>query len=480
MPPPYPRPTAPAAYRPTRRGTEPSRSRPISQQPPAPADTPPGSRPKEADALREMLHRPGYRRALVFSALIGIPVSLIAFWFLAGLHELERLIWTDWPHDLGRQHAAWWWPLPAAVVAGLGVGLVVLRFPGRGGHIPSAGLHSGSPGKAALPGVALAAYCCLPFGAVLGPEAPLIALGGGLALLFRDLARAPATPASTKLLGAAGAAAAVAAIFGNPLVAAVLLMEVAGVGGPQLFAVMLPALLSSGVGAIVFTGFGHWTGLKTGSLAIGLPAPPLIDTGDVVWSLLTAPAVGVLIHCVMVAGRFTAVFVAGRPLRNIVLCALAVGGCASAYAGITGRSPTDVALSGQATLPRLAADPHSWPVGALIAVLAFKGAAYAISLGSLRGGPVFPSLFLGGAAGVLLAPLPGFGVVPAMAAGMAASGAAALRLPVSTVVLVTLLVGHPGSLPVIIIAAVTAFVTAELLPEGPQIPAYRSRRSAPS
>ena len=52
-------------------------------------------------------------------------------------------------------------------------------------------------------------------------------------------------------------------IFGNPLVAAVLLMEVAGVGGPQLFAVMLPALLSSGVGAIVFTGFGRWTGLKT-------------------------------------------------------------------------------------------------------------------------------------------------------------------------------------------------------------------------
>ncbi|WP_333768848.1 chloride channel protein [Streptomyces sp. IBSBF 2435] len=426
-----------------------------------------------------MLRRPEYRRALVFCGLIGIPVSLAAFWFLAGLHELERLIWTDWPHHLGRQHAPWWWPLPAALVAGLGTSLVVLRFPGRGGHIPAAGLHAGGATRAALPGVVLAALLCLPFGVILGPEAPLIALGGGLALLFRDLARAPATGASNALLGAAGAAAAISAIFGNPLVAAVMLIEVAGVGGPQLFAVMLPALLSSGIGAIVFTGFGHWTGLKTGSLNIGLPAPPLLDTGDVVWSVLMAVLIGVVIHYVLVAGRRTAVLVAAHPLRYIVLCALTAGGCAAAYAAITGRSPTDVALSGQATLPDLAAHPHSWSVGALVAVLAFKSAGYAVSLGSLRGGLVFPSLFLGAAAGVLLAPLPGFGVVPAMAAGMAASTGAAMRLPVSTVVLVALVLGHPGSLPVVALATVTAFVTTELLPEGPAIPAYRPRGSPP-
>lgn len=161
-----------------------------------------------------------------------------------------------------------------ALVSGAVVALVVLRFPGRGGHIPAAGLQAGGASKAAVPGVALAAVASLPLGAALGPEAPLIALGGGLALAFRDLARAPATKASTTLLGAAGAASAISALFGSPLVAAVLLMEVAGVGGPQLFAVMLPALLSSGVGAIVFTGFGHWTGLNAESLNIGLPAPP--------------------------------------------------------------------------------------------------------------------------------------------------------------------------------------------------------------
>jgi hypothetical protein len=47
----------------------------------------------------------------------------------------------------------------------------------------------GAPAIAELPGVVLAALATLVFGAVLGPEMPLILLGGGLALLFLRLAR---------------------------------------------------------------------------------------------------------------------------------------------------------------------------------------------------------------------------------------------------------------------------------------------------
>nr|WP_323186328.1 chloride channel protein [Streptomyces canus] len=448
------------------------RREPIAEPKPERAGTAPGNQPKEADQLREMLRRPEYRRALVFCGIIGIPVSLIAFWFLVLLHELENLIWVDWPHDLGWSDPPWWWPLPLALVSGAGVALVVLRLPGRGGHIPAAGLQAGGVSKAAVPGVALAALASLPLGAALGPEAPLIALGGGLALAFRDLVRAPATEASTTLLGAAGAASAVSAMFGSPLVAAVLLMEVAGVGGPQLFAVMLPALLASGVGAIVFTGFGHWTGLNAESLNIGLPAPPLLDVGDVGWSLLMALAIGVAVHGMLVGGRIAARLVAAHPFRNTVLCALGAAGCAALYAAITGRSPSEVSLSGQTTLSQLAADPHAWSVGSLVAVLVFKGIAYTLCLGSLRGGPTFPALFLGGAVGVLLSPLPGLGVVPGMAAGMAAASTATLRLPVSCVVLVVLIVGNSETVPVIVLAAVVAFVTTELLPQGPEIPPF--------
>ncbi|MFI7501326.1 chloride channel protein [Streptomyces sp. NPDC049687] len=422
-----------------------------------------------------MLRRPEYRKALVFCGLIGIPVALIAFWFLVALHQLEQLIWTDWPKDLGWERAPWWWGLPLLTVAGVVVALVVARLPGRGGHIPAGGLHAGGPTKEALPGVLVAALVGLPLGVVLGPEAPLIALGGGLALLFASLVRAPQTEASTGLLGAAGAAAAISALFGNPAVGAVLLMEVAGVGGPQLFAVMLPALLASGVGDLIFTGFVHWTGLETGSLDIGLPKPPPLDWGDVLWVLLLAPALAFLVHWVFVGGRFVAGFVTTRTVRNTTLCALGAGGCVTLYAVATGRSPAEAALSGETALGELARDPHAWSVGALVAVLVFKGLAYALCLGSLRGGPVFPALFLGGAAGVLLAPLPGLGLVPAMAAGMAASVTAALRLPVSSVVLVVLLLGNVDTVALVVLAAVMSFVVAQLLPQGPSIPAFGER-----
>ncbi|MFE2554728.1 chloride channel protein [Streptomyces sp. NPDC059352] len=436
-----------------------------------PEDSDSGQQPLEADRLRDLLLAPGYLKVLAFSAVIGIPVSLVAFWFLVGLHELEHLLWAELPHGLGWDAPPWWWPLPLLLVAGVAVGLVATRLPGGGGHVPASGLHTGGTPPVTLPGVLIAAAASLPFGAVLGPEAPLIALGGGLALLFRDLTRAPATPQTTALLGAAGAAAAIAAIFGNPLIAAVLLIEVAGAGGPQLFAVMLPALLSSGVGALVFTGFGHWTGLETGSLSLELPMPfPRLDAGDVLWTIPLALALAVLLHPVLAFARRVASFIKGGVVGRTVLCALAAAACAALYALITGRAPADVALSGQATLGRLAADPHAWGVGALLAVLLFKGIAYSLCLGSLRGGLVFPALFLGATAGVLLAPLPGLGLVPAMAAGMAAATAGTLRLPVSSVVLVSLLLGGSAMMPVVILAAVIAFVATELLPERPALP----------
>ncbi|MFD7838547.1 chloride channel protein [Streptomyces sp. NPDC059761] len=447
-------------------------TQPTQPTPPTPRPQPnPVSLPTEAAKLGELLRAPGYLKTLLFCGLVGIPVSLAAFWFLAGLQELQRLLWVDLPQAAGFDSPPWWWPLPLLLVSGFCVGLIVTHFPGAGGHVPASGLHPSGSGPAVLPGVILAAVFSLPLGATLGPEAPLIALGGGLAVALRHLTGTPETPMSTALLGAAGSAAAIAAIFGNPLIAAVLLMEIAGVGGPRLFAVMLPALLSSGIGSLVFTGFGRWTGLSTGNLKLNPGVEfPRLDLGDVVWSILIAVVISCAVHLIQHGGRLTAVHVAGRPLLVTTLCALAAGACAAAYALGTGLNPADVASSGQDTMGRLVADPHAWGVGALIAVLLCKGAAFSLCLGSLRGGPIFPSLFLGAAAGILCSPLPGLGVGAGLAAGMAAATVSALRLPVSTVILVVLVLGSTAMMPVAILSTVVAFVTAELLPPGPPVP----------
>ena len=187
---------------------------------------------------------------------------------------------------------------------------------------------------------------------------------------------------------------------------------------------------------------------------------------DVLWGLAIAVALAVVLNPLLAAARRIASYVAEQPLTRTVLCAVGAAACAALYALVTGRSPAEVALSGQATLASMAANPQDWDVGPLLAVLVFKGVAYTLCLGSLRGGPVFPALFLGAAVGVLLAPLPGLGLVPAMAAGMAAGTAITLGRPVSSVLLVALLVGNVAVMPVVILAAVVAFVITELLPRG--------------
>ena len=68
-----------------------------------------------------------------------------------------------------------------------------------------------------------------------------------------------------------------------------------------------------------------------------------------------------------------------------------------------------------------------------------------LSLGSFRGGPVFPALFLAAAGGIMASRLPGFGLTPAVAVGMGAAIAAVLRLPLAAIVLATLLTANSGT-----------------------------------
>ncbi len=114
--------------------------------------------------------------------------------------------------------------------------------------------------------------------------------------------------------------------------------------------------------------------------------------------------------------------------------------------------------------PSLAANGLSLPATTIIAVLLFKGVAWALSMGAFRGGPTFPAMFLGMAAGILMANLTGFPETPAIAIGMAAATVSALRLPLSSVILATV-VSQAGLAvaPLIIVAVVVAYIVTEEL-----------------
>jgi H+/Cl- antiporter ClcA len=141
------------------------------------------------------------------------------------------------------------------------------------------------------------------------------------------------------------------------------------------------------------------------------------------------------------------------------------------YQGLTAHGFSDVLFSGQAGLPTLLSNSADYSVGALVILLACKGIAYGISLAGFRGGPIFPSMFLGAAAGIALSHLPGLPLVPAVAMGIGGMCVAMLRLPFTSVLLATLLLASDGIAvaPLVIVTVVVAhIVTAHLSPRPAQ------------
>jgi H+/Cl- antiporter ClcA len=152
----------------------------------------------------------------------------------------------------------------------------------------------------------------------------------------------------------------------------------------------------------------------------------------------------------------------------IPLAAVAVAGLAISFSEIADKGVDQVLFSGQTAIGPLVSDASSWSLTALALLLAFKGVAWAISLGAFRGGPVFPALFLGAAAGLMAAQLPGFSLTPAVAVGMGAAVVSVLRLPLSAVVLAILLTSNsgPGAAPLVIVGVVVAYITTQMLSKG--------------
>jgi len=414
----------------------------------------------------------GYLVLLVLAALIGAPISAIAYGFLALVTKLQGWIFTDLPKGLGFHAEPLWWPLLPLAVAGVLVALTIQYLPGRGGHSPADGFKAGegAPSPAELPGVVLAALATLSLGVVLGPEAPLIALGGGLGVLAIRLANRDAPARASAMVAAAGSFAAISTLLGSPLLGAFLLMEASGLGGAALELVLLPGLLAAGVGSLIFTGLDSLTGLGTFSLAIpNLPhlGPPTV--GEFGWSI----AVGVLAALVGSGIRWLGLFLRSYTERRMLLltpvAGLAVAGLAIAYAAGTGKSSSDVLFSGQNALGPLITHSAGYTVGALLLLLACKGLAYGTSLSSFRGGPIFPAMFIGAAGGMVLSHLPGLPLVAGVAMGIGAMSAAMLRLPLTSVLLATLLLSSDGLqvMPLAIVAVVVSYVVSIRLSPAP-------------
>jgi chloride channel protein, CIC family len=449
-----------------------------------PGDTPAAGEPAPSaqaappamDPVAAIRSKP-YIAALLLAAVLGIPISAVAYGFLALVNTIQDFLFDDLPGDLFSGGTPAWWPVPWLVICGVLTGLTIRHLPGNGGHSPAFGFHTdaGPPIDKELPGIILAALTTLSLGAVLGPEAPLIAIGGGLGALTVHLVKKDAPPMALTIMASAGSFAAISTLLGSPVLGAFLIMEVAGIGGATLSLVALPGLLASGIGALIFIGMNNWTGLGNFSLSL-TSVPPAVDP-----TLATmAWAVPMGVACALLGWLIRWTGLSLRPvvhLNRVLVTAglgLIIGLTASVYQLVSGHSFTQVLFSGQDALPELVAHAADYSVGVLILLGVCKTFVYGLSLSAFRGGPIFPAMFVGAVLGIAVAGLPGMALAPAIAMGIGAMCAAMLRLPLTSTLLGTLLLGADGVsvTPQVVVAVVVAFVLSDMLPApGPRDPA---------
>ena len=105
----------------------------------APADQ--SGPPAELDPVVVIRSRP-YQLALVLAALLGIPISAVAYGFLALVTKIQDYLFKDLPQDLFTNQVPAWWPVPLVALCGLLTGLTIRHLPGNCGHSPAFGFQT--------------------------------------------------------------------------------------------------------------------------------------------------------------------------------------------------------------------------------------------------------------------------------------------------------------------------------------------------
>lgn len=418
--------------------------------------------------LRSVMHSAEYRKLLVLSAVVGLVASLVAWSLLTLVPLIQDAVFETLPDALGYDSPPGWWPLPVLLLAGVVTAVAITRLPGHGGGIPADGLSAGITPPGAVPGVALAALATLGLGLVLGPSSPVIALGMGTALLVLTIVNRDAPDTARKVVAASGGFAALAMVLNNPLVAAIILIEAMGIGGSTAALLVLPGLLAAGIGSLVYFGFGSVSGLPTDTYALQpLPLEPLeeITVGSFALVAVAAAAAGLIGYVVVWGGQRVAALVAGRHLTLVPLAGVLVAALAIVFGQSTGEPEYAVLFSGSRALAPVVDQAGAWPVATIALLLLLKAAAWSISMGAFRGGPVFPAVFVGTVGGLLTAELTGLPTSAAIPAVVGASLVAILRLPLAAAVIALLLGAGAGMVatPLVIVAVVVSYLVVTAL-----------------
>jgi len=390
-----------------------------------------------------------------FWALMGYAVALGVFGAFAGLVfvgviDFAGKWYTD--SDPGWFGGHWWW-VAVTAAAGVVVGLLrrLTRLPEQ---IPSlfADLKSEHVDTGLVPGIAAVSAVSLIGGASLGPEKALGAMGGGAGTwLARRRALGKEDSQVNTLVGFTGA---YGGLFSSTVIVVMLILEAARPGGQRFFKTLVGGVVASSVS------FGIYFAIAGAVFVDAYQVPPYSFED---WQLLAGIPLG-LFAALLVTLLVAFMTLASRLFGRLKLPGIAKSALGGVVFGLVGVALPLTMFSGSDQLKTVLNDAGTLGLGLLVAILIAKMLTFAVSQGSgFVGGPIFPSLFIGGTAGVLVHQV--FPSVPlglAFTCLLAAVPGSVAPTPFSMVLLAAFLtqVGVLQTAP-ILIAVITALLTME-------------------
>lgn len=380
--------------------------------------------------------------ALVLLDLIGFITGVIFF------GEVGTSIPPLTDHRIGL------WAIVVPVLGGLAMG-VMARFGSeqiRGHGIPEAMESILVRGSRVPPRLAVlkptSSAISIGTGGPFGAEGPIIMTGGAAGSLVAQLFHFAA--AERRVLLVAGAAAGMAGVFGTPLAATLLAVEL------LLFEwrprSMVPAAVASVVAMAVRTMFAD-AGLLNPTPLFPVPAhAPL--AGTALLGALAVGAAGGLLALVVTAAVYGTEDAFGRlPIHWLWWPAIA--GIVVGIGGVIDRRALGVGYDtiGDQFAGRLG-------LAALVSVLLVKLVIWSVALGSgTSGGVLAPLVIIGAAAGGLMAPLlPGGSPGVWCLVGATAALAGTMRVPLTAVVFAVEITHDVNALTALVLASAAAYL----------------------
>jgi H+/Cl- antiporter ClcA len=390
-----------------------------------------------------------------FWVLMGYAVALGVFGAVAGLVFIGVITaggtWYD-DSDPGWFGGHWWW-VAVAAAAGAVVGLLrrLTRLPEEvPGLFEDLQTEHVNPGL--VPGIVAVSTASLIGGASLGPEKALGSMGGGAGSWLAQ--RRALAKEDSQVNTLAGFAGAYGGLFSSTVIVVLLILEVARPGGQRFAKAIAAEIVASSVS------FGVYFAIA-GAVFLDAYQVPSYKFED--WQLLAAVPLG-LFAAVVVTLLAGFMMGAARLFGRLKAPAIAKSTLGGVVFGIVGVALPLTMFSGSDQLKTVLTEAGTLGLGLLVAILIAKIATFAVSQASgFVGGPIFPSLFIGGVAGVLVHQvIPGVPLGLAFTCLLAAVPGALAPAPFSMVLMAAFLtqIGALQTAP-ILIAVVTAFLTME-------------------